>query len=284
MPAPHWLPEPQGTTALMDIPETDHSMGRIALDVAVDQLLNPTLQPITREVDEQSKAVAAEDEADLEALDQAATWHRTHLDRARRAGARGEARRSIDALARIATHRERLTARIAARTSSSAQLPSLLEQLEDAVHSSTSTGGHGSVGALRSPIGLAAAELLARIDRTIGPSPMPRPAGETLARRIYIWDPAEPGYAAEHVETWLAEGRALLAPRRTMEAKAPCPVCGHRYAWVDDPERGERVRKAAIQIDYDTRSARCIYPGCTGYWDRHHLLLLAGVLQQDTAA
>ncbi|MFD1238202.1 hypothetical protein ACFQ34_33410, partial [Pseudonocardia benzenivorans] len=174
-----------------------------------------------------------------------------------------------------ARHRARRATLAADLARTTAELPPLLDQLLEAVHSSTSTGGPAGAGAHRSPIGLDAAQLLGDIRRTLGARP-----GDDLAARLRVWAPTDPDTAADQAERWVADGRALLNPRRTLEAKAPCPVCGNRHVWALDPATGERVRRAALQIDYATGSARCIAPSCTGYWPRERIDLLVAVLRE----
>lgn len=147
--------------------------------------------------------------------------------------------------------------------------PSLIDQLHDAVHGTGGTNGARGAGAHRSPIGLAAAELLHDITRTTG----------TPTTQLATWQPDDLDQAANHAERWLRDAHTILKPARWSEAKAACPICHTRHVWIT--EHGERIRKAAIQINLSTGEATCIAPSCTGHWPRERLDLLARVLEQD---
>lgn len=251
---------------------TPDPTARLRLDVALDQLLNPEQQQLDRDHAATKAALTQLDDDHLATIREHRSRHAYAAHHHNPAGMR----RAIDAMTRAGhqwrQQRARLTAALAATT---AALPPLLEQLLDAVHSSTSTGGPAGAGAHRSPIGLDAAELLARIRHHTG-----IPATHHLTELRRWWAPTDLAEAADLAETWVADARALLNPRRTLEAKAPCPVCGNRHAWVLDTATGERVRRAAIQIDYATGAARCIAPSCTGYWPRERIDLLVAVLRE----
>lgn len=166
-------------------------------------------------------------------------------------------------------------ARHAALTSTTAEIPSLLDQLQQAVESSTSTGGPTGAGAHRSPIGLEAAELLGHITRTT----THRGRG-ALADSIRTWA-ASPHADPDHAEHWVTRAREIVNPTRSFEIRGRCPVCRRRRVWVTDPTTGLRVRRAALQVSYATRSAHCIAEGCTGRWSDGYLDHLAAVVQQD---
>lgn len=168
-------------------------------------------------------------------------------------------------------HRDRRAALRAELTAT----PSLLEQLIEAVHSTSGTG-NGSRGVHRSPLNTAAVELLHDIRRSIGTDDTdPTTPLLTWAYTVTI----DTDQAAAHAERWLDTARDILDPNRRIEAKAACPLCHTRHVWIT--EGHERIRRAAIQINLTTRTARCIAPGCTGHWDRDHIDLLARVLEQD---
>jgi hypothetical protein len=64
-----------------------------------------------------------------------------------------------------------------------------------------------------------------------------------------------------------------------LRSLAACLLGGTRRVWVHDGD--ERVQKAALQVSYATRSARCIAPGCTGHWSTEYLEHLTRVVVQD---
>jgi hypothetical protein len=245
---------------------TPDPTARLRLDTALDQLLNPETQPLDR------------DHAAARQLLREA--NRDHLNRIRELARRLRTNPHDPAIRRDLRaagqrHRARRAALAADLARDVAELPPLLDQILDAVQSSSSTGGPAGAGAHRSPIGLDAADLLADIRAALGARP-----GDDLHARLRAWAPSDLDAAADRAERWVADGRALLNPRRTLEAKAPCPVCGNRHVWQLDPATGERVRRAALQIDYATGSARCIAPSCTGYWPRERIDLLVAVLRE----
>lgn len=164
--------------------------------------------------------------------------------------------------------------RLAQLTTTTGEIPSLLAQLEAAVEGTGGTNGAPGAGAHRSPIGLEAAELLGQISRTVAHRTGP------LANSIRTWaatDRADPDQA----EHWVATARDIVNPTRSFEVRGACPLCGRRRVWTTDPTTGTRVRRAALQVSYATRSARCIAPGCTGHWADGYLDHLAAVVQQD---
>ena len=185
---------------------------------------------------------------------------------------------------------ERETAHRAAieqRRIAEAVVPSLLDRLMEAVHGSGGSNGASGAGAHRSPIGLAAAELLAEIRRCTSWRPDQldddgRPI--TLSFTVRAWAAIHPDdlFTVELVEMWVATGRAIIEPPRMAEARAACPNCGTRHVYV--VEDGERVRRAAISINLSAGYAKWLSPSCGTTWDRDHFDLLAAVLRQDQGA
>lgn len=181
-------------------------------------------------------------------------------------------RRAITAMTEAGqAHRTRRAALIA----TDGGTPSLLEQLEDAVHGTGGTNGASGAGANRSPIGLAAAELLHDIRRTIGHR------GEHLAAALATWADVvdDDGGYTSIATTWVQDARAILHPSRWTEARAACPSCGNRHVWI--VENGERTRRAAIAINLTEGYAHCLVEACGATWDRNHFDLLAALLRQD---
>lgn len=171
---------------------------------------------------------------------------------------------AIDALLR------RHGAELAGRSTSTAAVPSLLDQLADAVQGSGGTNGAGGAGAYRAAIGLAAAGLLATIRTTLAYH------GDDLAEALRAWQPDDEDQAAIIAAGWVTQGRAIVEPPRWSELPTDCPLCRKRYVWVY--EDGERVRRATLRINLTHGYAECGQEDCQGYWDEDHLRDLAGLL------
>lgn len=155
-------------------------------------------------------------------------------------------------------------------------VPSLLEQVCDAVQSSRGNGHRASGGAHRAAIGLTAAELVGSIERAVGGGPR-----DQLTRRVWAWvrGHAADDAAAWTMAEWLDRARDVVSPPRPVGLVAACPECGRRVVYVDDS--GERVRRPALQVDRATGWARCTAPGCRAAWSPQRLQLLARVLEQQ---
>lgn len=245
-------------------PDHDLAAAELRLATAVAQLVEPTTQRLDRDhplPGTEAWTLAMADLADRDRL-------RARLAAALRRRDRPAARRALDALARAVTAQQ-------ARTAVDAVLPPLLDQLAAAVES-TQGGGGAAAGVHRSPIGLAAAELLADIRRTIrwgelatdGPGWNPDTAVQ-LRRwvgRAPIWRDRAPGYllaAADRAEHWVDQTRLLLDPPRRWSLAAPCPDCGARTAHILD-DTGQTVRRPAIEFDRTAGTARCLR--CPARW------------------
>lgn len=235
----------------------------LRLNVAIDQLV----QPGHATLDRSPKLIAqAQDEADTAHL------HHVRVIRWKLTQTRDDhGRDRLLCALREAGRRQR--EHRTALTALHAVLPSLLDQLYDAVESTGGTGDRAR-GANRSPLNTAAAELLHTIRATTG-----HRAHSALADHLRAWTPADPEAGAADAQRWVDEARQIVEPARYTEARAPCPVCHTRRVTVT--EDGQRVVKAAIQINLTRGIATCIAPGCTGRWDRSHFIFLAGVLEQD---
>lgn len=258
----------------------DVDAAHLALDAAVAQLVQPSTEKVDR-ADGQLDTHVAQQRADESAVEHELERRHAHYLRNRHAA---QARRT---LAQLIDHRRRVAA---ARTShavtaSSGHIPSLLDQLRDAVQSSSSTGGAASAGAHRSPIGLAPAELLAHIEREVG-----HRYTCPLAADVRAWAAAVVRYAAEapdqlaraaHLaEQWVATGRAILNPQRRLVAKGACPQCGRTTVHQPD-DTGEVVRRPALELHFgDGRAgARCL--ACNEHWPAGMLQHLARVLEEQ---
>lgn len=231
------------------------------------ELLNPTRVLLDRPTrpDEADQLAHAEQMARLQA--------RHAAYRARRDAA-GMRRTLQTLIACEEAHR----ARDEARTAREAVVPSLLDQLRAAVES-TAGGGSAARGPHRSPIGLAAAELLGHIARTVG-------RRTTLTEDVHAWALTHPDEAADQVQRWVTEALDIVEPPRTLEACGACPRCGERHVWRCDGD--EWVRRAAIRITEHRDPARtyaeCLNPACDGRWPRTHFDLLAAALRVDGVA
>lgn len=248
----------------------------LQLEVAVQQLLTPGVEHLDRSRPEADPAAA-------EVLEHAARVHGDQITRLRtrhaEARARGDKAGARRAIARMLEAEHAYRAADQQRRRVAAVIPSLLARLQAAVESTQGHGSHGG-GTHRSPIGLDAAELLGNIERTVGP-------GVVLHTRVRGWaltqirddDLDRVVDAAGLAGGWVDEARAIVEPDRTFEVAGACPVCRQRYVWVatdDGP-----IRKAALQITYSSRSARCINPSCSGRWPYEYLDHLARVVVQD---
>ena len=248
----------------------------LALEVAVQQLLTPSVEDLDRSRPEADRATA-------EVLEAARLAHDERMLQLRAAHAAARTRRdkaaARRAMSRIIAAETEYRAEVAARTRTAVVVPSLLARVQAAVES---TRGHGSRGGgvHRSPIGLDAAELVGRIERTVGDR------GPLLHVGVRHWayeqrhtDPDTLTAAAAAATRWVEDARGIVEPDRTDEIRGACPICRARWVWVE--RDGERVRKGALQLSYATRSARCINPQCDGRWGYEFLDHLARVVEQD---
>lgn len=262
-----------------DVPQLSELDARLQLEVAVQQLLTPVVEQLDRSRAEVDPDVAAT--ADADARDHAARMIKLRA-RHRAAHAADDKAAMRRVMAAMLTTGAEYRRRQQDRTRDTAITPSLLTRLQAAI---TSTHGHGnrSAGVHRSPIGLDAAELVADIERTVARH---APA-EALPVRVRHWAAvAEQAATPDLVDAaltavrWVDRARQILDPGRTAEVQGACPVCGERYVWVlaDD---GTRIRKAALQLTYATRSAHCLNPRCDGRWTAEYLHHLADVVEQD---
>ena len=231
-------------------------------------------------VDPAPKLLMREPAATRAQLADLAAQHLGHVrylrGRLRLAGARNDAVAAERAVCAMTAAGERYRARRAALTASETSPPSLIEQLVDAVHS-TSGAGNGSRGVHRSPLNAAAVELIAVVRRAVGAG-----RDDDLAAALRAWQPEDDLAAAAQLETWAAAISALFDPPRNLEGTSPCPACGER--WVRVREDDEWHRQAAIRIvihptgnpadDY----AECLAAKCRARWERARWNLLAAAM------
>lgn len=267
-------------------PGPDLLLAQLSLDAAVQQLIQPATETIQRATADTDPAVRDTD-----------TEHTTRTRELRAQHTAARLRRDPAAMRRALTQLITHEQQHRARRTTTATLPSLLDQLRDAVESSSSTGGAASAGAHRSPIGLAAAELLGEIRDAARTVPSPRDDQQRpvtdLAALLRHWashaghwrttDPDRLVHSAQAAERWVATGRAVLNPPRRLTAVGACLVCGRATAHVRD-DAGEIVRRPALELDPTTGTARCIAPGCGAYWPAEKVPFLAAALEDQARA
>lgn len=188
----------------------------------------------------------------------------------------GQAAQARNTLSALIAHETARQARARALLDTLGHVPSLLEQVCDAVESSSGTGHRSSSGPHRAAIGLSAADLIGVIEREVGKGPR-----IALPSRVWAWVRAhhsDPD-AVDTVEEWVRAARAVVDPPRPVGLVAACPRCRRRVVHVEDA--GERVRRPALQIDRVSGTARCIGPGCGAVWGPDYLAHLAAVLEQQ---
>ncbi len=256
------------------------AQGRLAAAVAA--LLQPTTQPLARVRALDPDVIATNRDADA---DHAA---RMHVLRARHAayGRRKDAAGMRRSLAALIERENAHQAAKRARSAGVADLPSLLDQLVDAV-SSSQGGGGASAGPHRWIFGVDASELLGSIRRTVSAR-----STADLAVRLRSWAGLAGHWRTENpdrllanafaAESWVAEAHEVLEPRRKMTAVGSCPECLCATTFALD-DLGEWVRKPALEIDVRSGWARCTVAGCTAQWSPEQLPLLAAVLEQQAA-
>lgn len=245
----------------------------LRLSVAIDELTQPGIHQLDRD--------------HAAARDQLRNVNRIHVEHIRMLRARhtyATERGNIDGAERAlcamrtagAIHRRHLRRLHAGLRPITAYLPSLLAQVDEAVHS-TNGSGNGSRGAHRSPLNTTAVELLAAIRRTTRAAD-----GQPTYNALTAWQPDDPEAAVEDARRWVMEARAIVSPARWSEAIRPCPACRNRHVIVT--EDGQKIRKAAIQINLTDRYAACIHPSCEAWWPPERFTLLAAALSQDDVA
>lgn len=227
----------------------------LRLTVAIDQLVQPGRQQLHR-ADPIADTLAAAQHADERQADHELTARHAHYLKA------GYAAQATRTMTQLLDHRRRVTARREAveLTSTAAELPSLLKQLRDAVATSTNTGdgGNSKTASHRQAIGLAAAELLHGIERTIG-----RGDPTERARAWAAGDHTDADAAATLAESWVEQGRGILDPPRRWSHPGACPACGCSVAHAQD-DTGEVVRRPALELDRAKGTVRCLR--CSTRW------------------
>jgi hypothetical protein len=264
----------------------------------VRELTQPTVHHIDRsraEDDPDVRATIAEQAAADQALElryaaRSDTFRAQHAA-ARTARHAAGARRALERLRDNeqgrAQHAARAAARAAARRATITRLPSMLEQLQDAVHS-TQGGGGASAGPHRSPIGLAAAELLHSIDRACSGCP-----GATLTDRLRYWAGLSGVWRTQapqwlllrslDAQQWVTQGWEILDPSRVTPIPGMCPRCRRRTVRAPD-DLGEWVERPVLNLARDEGTVHCTAP-CREAWGPDRLRWLGELLaEQDVEA
>lgn len=278
----------------------------LRLGVAVDQLCNPGLERLDRSRADADDAVRA-----VEAEAERTAAHELARDRHRESQllaqiAEAAARRDDVGVRRVETLRRQLVAlrcrmqadqarrdeHAAARALATAPLPSLLEQLLDAVGSSLPDvkGGAGSVH--RIPIDPKAVELVAEIQRAVHGQPGDTPAAQLRAWAAAIVDENNATVlpdAAAWAERWVVRARDVVAPADIEEVSSePCPRCGTLWVHTRD-DTGEIVRKPALQVrrgrptpggHTEGGEIRCVWHSCGARWPQTYYDHLAALMEQ----
>lgn len=162
-------------------------------------------------------------------------------------------------------------------------LPSLLDQLGEAVESSTSRGGAAAGVVYKSPAALDALGLLTDIEhetllalRAAGDRRRWDTCGLDKQLRAWAaksseWRTKNQDYlthAADLAQSWVTRARQILAPEQpTFELQPqPCPHCGERTAFVWSADHNEQVQKASLYFDKSRTSIRCRAEDCGAEW------------------
>ncbi|MGD9530508.1 MAG: hypothetical protein AB7I24_05550 [Candidatus Nanopelagicales bacterium] len=257
----------------------DLSQLQLRIDVAIAQLIQPGTATIERDRLDESPAareLLADEAAEI-------------ADLRRRHNAHQKARRHAQAsrtLAALIAAQRRAQAQHEARTARRSPLPSLLDQLLDAIPGSSNTDhGSASTGAHRAALALTVLDLIASMQRAAGNHDHTHLARDlrTWAARSAEWRVTNPTYlqhAATWAEQWVTTGRTLLDPPKRWSVAAACPHCGQHTAHVRD-DSSEVVRRPALELDRTTGEARCLTHGCGARWAPEQLLFLARLLEQQ---
>ena len=171
-------------------------------------------------------------------------------------------------------------------------VPSLLDQLEQALESTSSRGGvAGNV--YKSPAALDVLALLAEIDLVTSVGLRQSGYRDRLDQRrswrIRAWTAYAPQWsvhardylaaAIADARHWVARGDAILTPDpQTVETRAqPCPACGHRTAMVWSEDHQERVQRSALYLDKAAMTVYC--RRCPAQWGSSLWPLLCKILE-----
>lgn len=247
-------------------------------DVAQDpvalavELLNPRRHDLERDQLDQVEALAEYDAADHARERRLRERHTAALRRPRQPA------QATRALGDLMAHRRAAAARRARVAAREAMVPSLLDQVVEAIESSSGSGHRTAAGAHRSPIGLAAAALVGDVERVVGHGPRRR-----LCAAVWAWVRAGLGPdtvdgTTAQLAAWVARAHAVVDPPRPVELAAACPQCRARTVRTPD-DAGEAVRRPALEIDRVSGMVTCAR--CRAQWGPELWEFLARVLADD---
>lgn len=228
----------------------------VQLQVVVDQLTQPTVVHLDRDLTPGTDAWQQQcDDQELAEVE----W--SHIEDAVRERGRIAIRRHLDTIDLIVRRQD-------AREAPTVQLPPLIHQLQDAVPGSGNTDhGTPSTGSARSPVALAALDLLTEI-ATTARVPV-RATVPGLAEHLREWcdrvcgDETQVVRAAELAAEWPDRARTLLDPPKKWTTPGECPHCGKDTAYTQ--QDGEQHRRPAIEFDRANARARCLC--CPARWE-----------------
>jgi hypothetical protein len=165
-------------------------------------------------------------------------------------------------------------------------LPPRYTQLHQAI-ATTRAGLHSNSFESRTPVGLAALELLHQIDSEvtkIHPPPGKWP-GWTLYRLHAIpqrkWRPQDTNNIHQHaatLENYTQRIDNLFDPPTLIPLSKPCPTCGNTTIWKT--LNGELIRQSALQLT--TEQCRCQHCGTT--WTKDQYGVLGRLLNSQESA
>lgn len=169
-----------------------------------------------------------------------------------------------------------------------AEVPALVEQLEQAIESSSGAASKFSPRS-KPPLYLDAVVMRQDIDehlrlfkdRTTRAGRMR--AWSAAAGDLKATDPDGLIYCAEKAAHWVSGIRGLLdpKPRFRMRGQA-CPECGTvRVLDNHDTDNDEQTWRPALEIDTDRGVCRCVAHGCRAEWAPEFWPHLAAVLEQQ---
>lgn len=165
-----------------------------------------------------------------------------------------------------------------------AGLPSLLGQLEDAVYTNSGDGGGGGKPGSRPPMWIDPISFFGEIDEIVRGFRRP-----TRVDRVRAWAAWAHGLsegplcdAMETAERWVSAARGLLNPNPPIPLRGwTCPQC--RWAFTEQVDDfGERVRRPILELDQRTGAARCLSEDCGARWDFGHLEILIDSVRAQT--
>lgn len=170
-------------------------------------------------------------------------------------------------------------------TKTYADIPSHLDQLQEAIHGSA-IGGGGSSGKNRAPISAKALDLWQEIAETtlqywpgygrphLAKTPLPTRIQQWASVAINSNDTQDEKTLNMYANRWIREIQALFEP--SIELSSPCPECGEQYIWRYDGV--ENIKKRCLQ--YNQHGAWC--NNCGQTWNgKASMVNLARIINED---